>query len=369
MYFPVRLDSTEYFGYNFGAFSFLFQKELYSFGGYGHWQYNGQLRHYIKEKAEWELEVTNKRIAYFKGLGQVPLVWFNYRTGHLWVGQSAQGHEGLSGQSSKIELNDTVYCLDMKTRHWTAGGIQSKSLHKLSKLPYVSTLATTPTGQLVVSRSENTVILLDYENNVLRASSSQKSADILRLLSEKSFVFYRSGWLFISRKDYQSADSVSLSSNDFELPYAKVYDGFSSRVAEKNSPKKALIVAGCVLFCVILVGLFIQIAKKRKSQQKRCNVHGFEGNEKLILQMFLEKAKRGESMTIDQVNQLLGISSKLPEVQKKHRSDLILSINEKWKLISGCAQLIQRIRNQNDRRSYEYTIQADQVEKLRNQIN
>src|SRR5258708_2684288 len=37
----LRVDSTRFFGYNFGFSAFSYRDSIYSFGGYGYWRFNG----------------------------------------------------------------------------------------------------------------------------------------------------------------------------------------------------------------------------------------------------------------------------------------------------------------------------------------
>ena len=45
LYF-TRVDSTIFSGNNFNSSQFVYDKKIFSFGGYGYWKYNGQLRQF-----------------------------------------------------------------------------------------------------------------------------------------------------------------------------------------------------------------------------------------------------------------------------------------------------------------------------------
>jgi len=63
------------------------------------------------------------------------------------------------------------------------------------------------------------------------------------------------------------------------------------------------------------------------------------------------------------INQLLGVTKKNVEIQKKQRSDMFLTINEKWNRVSDKI-LIDKKRLNHDKRSYEYLITPDQLNKI-----
>jgi hypothetical protein len=56
-----RIDSTKFVGNSFFSIDFMYKDSLFSFGGYGFWHDNGQLRKYNQEYHEWEIVKLNTR--------------------------------------------------------------------------------------------------------------------------------------------------------------------------------------------------------------------------------------------------------------------------------------------------------------------
>jgi len=56
----TRIDSTYFTGYNYGALVFNLGKEIYSFGGQGFWNTNGNLRYYNGVSREWNVVYLNQ---------------------------------------------------------------------------------------------------------------------------------------------------------------------------------------------------------------------------------------------------------------------------------------------------------------------
>ena len=62
MYCFDRLDSTVFGGYNFQSVPFVYKDTLYSFGGYGFWHWNGQLRYFNTFQHGWLVKEINREV-------------------------------------------------------------------------------------------------------------------------------------------------------------------------------------------------------------------------------------------------------------------------------------------------------------------
>ena len=107
-----RLDSTRFFGYNFGFVPFSYNDSIYSFGGYGFWKFNGQLRVFIDKRREWALTKLNTEIPFAKtGMSFSTLFWYNLQERKIYIGYSLENKEGLKNLNSNVR-SDTVSVLD-----------------------------------------------------------------------------------------------------------------------------------------------------------------------------------------------------------------------------------------------------------------
>lgn len=87
--------------------------------------------------------------------------------------------------------------------------------------------------------------------------------------------------------------------------------------------------------------------------------------ERSLVVFLLEQSQNGEMVTIDQLNKLLGVSMKNSDVQKRSRSDMINSTNQKLALIlEEPRPVIIKQRSEFDKRSFEYTIEPDLTNKI-----
>jgi hypothetical protein len=76
--------------------------------------------------------------------------------------------------------------------------------------------------------------------------------------------------------------------------------------------------------------------------------------------LLLDRSKNNRTTTITEINYVLGIKDKNLGLQKKVRSDVMNSINEKFNFLQdGQTELVCNIRSQADKRFFEYYINKD----------
>jgi hypothetical protein len=103
---------------------------------------------------------------------------------------------------------------------------------------------------------------------------------------------------------------------------------------------------------------------KRKIQQSSLKIlktktlgQTFIGVELSLIQLLLEASLKGVNVEIGDINHVLGIKDKNKGLQKKVRSYVINTINEKYSIvINKETQLIVSVRKEDDKRFYEYFI-------------
>ena len=85
--------------------------------------------------------------------------------------------------------------------------------------------------------------------------------------------------------------------------------------------------------------------------------------EKLLLDFIYNHSLDERLTTIEEINKVIGASQRTPEVQKRLRSDLIGSINDKLEIISESKyNAVEKQRSEFDKRSFEYFIHPEQME-------
>lgn len=369
---PVRIDSTIYFGSTFGSQSFFYKDTLYSFGGYGYWHINGQLRVYVPQKGEWELEPLNKEVPFLKN--EFPsLVWMDERNGKLWLANSNYYREGIKRNGGPPNvMGDSVFFLNLKSKEISAVGLLNDLTKETSRKISVRHLVNSPWGQLTCNKVGPIIYLLDFECNQQLTLSQTKAKEIMRIIPSNGLLHFKDSTLIIQsfdnwlRGDFKSGDSVRLTRTDF-TPTNPIYEDFKSQKISANQSISYLnllvsFLTGCAFAGLVLyLGIIRPQSNRKRSQDKL--VIAFSEKEREVIGFIAMNSTNEVGTTVDQINQLLGVTKKNVEIQKKQRSDMFLTINEKWNRVSDKI-LIDKKRLNHDKRSYEYLITPDQLNKI-----
>ncbi|HNU42098.1 MAG: hypothetical protein UZ12_BCD005002387 [Bacteroidetes bacterium OLB12] len=370
---PIRLDSTKYYGFTFGSHIFFYRDTLYSFGGYGYWNTNGHLRVFINQKGEWELEPLNREVPFSKG-NLLPVVWLNEEKGKLWIGYSINRKEGIKGNGKNVEaVNDSVYVLDMVSKNFSVAGASSASQKGVFHSTTTKNLAASPWGQLVFDSNQNSITLLDFENNELALLNNAKAKAIFRTLQIDGLVHFKDSNLVIqSHRDwiagnFSSGDSIQLSRADFSSTGNRIFEPTLTPILGNTNSTAYLHILLSFATGGMVVGLLLYMVSIRpartKEEVREKQILAFDDKEKEVINLVVSNSMNGIGTTVEQINQLLGVTNKSIEIQKKQRSDVFLSINEKWSRI-GTGVLIDKRRLDQDKRSYEYLIANEKLHKV-----
>lgn len=124
-----------------------------------------------------------------------------------------------------------------------------------------------------------------------------------------------------------------------------------------------------------LAGLiFYIIQRKRKIQSSLIipNSNGveqkrlFQGKELEIINLVHLKSEKGHGVDIDSINKIIGVANKNGEVQKKQRSEILISINRKWRYANSTNDLlIKKRRVEQDKRSFEYYVDFENLDRVK----
>jgi hypothetical protein len=130
------------------------------------------------------------------------------------------------------------------------------------------------------------------------------------------------------------------------------------------------------LIILIALSIFIYFILKRKIKSRLQNAQlkmlktdsiqqAFAGVELILIELLLEENRKGNKVEIHQMNHVLGIKDKNIGLQKKVRSDVINSINDKYQFITqGNILLISSVRKIDDKRFFEYFITESEINNI-----
>lgn len=358
-----RIDDTENYNYNIEAFLFTHQKEIYNIGGYGFWRSSGTLRKYNQKDHEWDAEPIDQEIhlPYANQLGTFgQLSWFNSQTQNLYIPYQTIINSGVKSNGEDDEIVKKVYRLSLATKTWKKlGKTHPDYFDLLQKTKWV---LATDSGQLICFNHK--VYQINFEENIIKENTDPSLAQSLERINNDHLAYFDNQTIYYLNGKTWQYDSVKVDTAKFEKANFKVW--------KKNN--------GFITFWIILVVLFSGAAGRKEIQKRRKKLLvdaankipislsvkiKFNETEKQLLNLLLEKSKQNSTTTITEINYVLGIKDKNVGLQKKVRSDVMKSINEKFNFLQdGDTELVCNIRSQADKRFFEYYIDKENIELL-----
>ena len=338
-----RIDSTFNFGNTYFSIDFSYKDTLFSFGGYGNWHKNGQLRRFNSSN-EWSIEKLNN-------LRNSMYYLYNYlpKKNKLFYFEPLYYNEETK---SEKEGNYAIM-LDIEYRTNTIlGKINSKVIlpnYLFIDIPKLN-------GTLI--KIDNTINLIDIENNKIYNLKNKYINDIL--IDKSTFkiqnTFAVDDTIYYNNYPDTILKSIKISINDFEETPEKVY------ILENKNSNLLLIV---IPIFFILITFLIIIKKKFNEKKLKLNKNindetDFNTLEKELVEKLINVSKDGNFFTVDDVNLILGTKNKHIDIQKNIRTEVINRINYKFNF--NCKNdkiLIKRVRSSEDARFMNYFIDND----------
>jgi hypothetical protein len=356
-----RIDSTHFYGYNGGAINFTYHDTIFSFGGFGYWRPNGQLRYYSEKYNEWDVLPLNEEIPTINTLH-----YYDTLNSEIYYLQIP-----LTNFATNISTKGyNIYILSLKNR-------TNKKIGTITA-PLVNLFPTKPVYSFIEIPSLNSVLVnFDGTNQYLFDFINNKSYKLINTEIQKLFygnskdiriinTFELNNWLYYTKSNDPSMqlDSVKISMDDFEPMNTGFYE------PERNN--KIFYQAGIIV--ALVAGVIIFIRRRRKKKQEvsakednnieSSDTSSFKSIEIDLIEKIYKRTLEGKSYSVEDINAALGLSKKSLEIQKKIRTETINRINHRFKIIFNSEdELIERIRLEEDRRFYKYIISEENGKK------
>jgi hypothetical protein len=340
-----RIDTTIYFGNTFYSIDFANNDTLLSFGGYGFWHMNGQLRRFNSNK-EWSVEkVSNIRHT-------INFI-YNLNTKKQKLYYIEQPIHDEESNTKSDNYNAIEFDLISKTNKILG---QVNSNLKLD----INTMIDLPSLNGVLINSSRDILLLDFEHNKILKLINKSLIDALLDKSGSSLqnTFEEDGRIFYTNYPDTSLKSIPISINDFvDEP-----NGFYEQIDQNNYFPIGISIFLISIFTVIILYFKrkkdkISINKQEVIMMNDPYTNDFNVIEKTLIENLIEKCKSGSYFTVDDINTYLGTKKKPIEVQKSIRTEAINRINHKFNVnCKSDTSLIQRVRSKDDARFMNYIV-------------
>ena len=393
-----RIDNTLGIFYNIGSYQFSDGEDLYSYGGYGFWKNNGLLRKFNFRQGEWDVVPLNREVIAQYNPG--PLIWFDPIERKLHVPFQQVINEGVAQIRHEVgEVDLASWELDLATRNWERVGTAHPNIIKIAQKANGDVNYPFADGLLVESIGQ--AVSIDYRKNVLSQSGNNTLVQVMNrnsTLYDLSFI--KNDTLFSYNTQNQQSDSLDLTlltsmaltvavESDSRLPWAAaglVVSGLAigivfRRKKKENaeSPTESIpdeAIAEDIEAVEIATGetedagagqnqgASEKVEMRAETTEAQLNL--FNATEKDLIVLCLELSEAGGFADIDEINHVLGIKNKNKGLQKKVRSEVFNSVNNKFREYSRSnSGLIESVRNKNDKRYFDYFIESRNFSAIR----
>ena len=380
-----RLDSTCYDGYNFGAFNFNYQDTLFSLGGYGFWQFNGMLRYFDEKTGGWEVILTDKTVPVMNLI--YSKTYYDIADKKIYVAY-LNPKQHYENPSIEQDRNMYVQCLDLVSKKWWTEPRICNSV-AFGQIAGFLTPGPFHLKEGIYIRYDNNDFIYDFKNNLLKKVNLEKKTQIENRLFQNHewLLFSKDSSLFFYNPINGFTDTLVLSKSDIIETGIPLYYTKNTTLLFIQNPYVIAGLLGGILIISALISLFILYRKMKKRNEFLLSAHMSNGKktegekvianhesfrenlteiEKGLLDILVNNTINNQMTTINEMNQVLGISNKPTKVQNNIRSTTIQIINKKFSVYSALTDdLIEKQRTEFDKRFFEYSIQKKYLNKLK----
>ena len=353
-----RIDATININYNIASNNFVWDKHIYSYGGYGFWKLNGHLRAFNFLDKEWDIAPADNEII-SNGYN-----WYSNKEGRVYVPFQSIVNAGIAGpESISGKKNYDSYYLDLASKKWIKLGSLNNNTRKLIIDNINNNLFTLDSG--FIYTNEDVAYYFNFiANKIYKSNNSELNQFFIRRANSNDIFLYKDS-IFSFSPENQSFFTKKFSSNSFELLNYAIWG------LDDNYFYVIVFIVFILTVFVFSIWLFNRSVSKKLEQSQlkilksKSTNQAFVGTEVALISLLLKSSKQSMNVEINEINHVLGIKDKNVGLQKKVRSDIINAINEKYQFITQSEiSLISSVRKDDDKRFYEYFISVTEIKSI-----
>ena len=363
----VRVDKTFFSGFTFQSLSFNINDTIFSYGGYGFWHFNGALRVYNPQFNEWMIRPTDKYIA--KGIVYNEIGNFHFidtSSKSLFISGSKYLPVPSKKQYTGINPDyNKLFKLDITSANWIELGEINDVWKKYYGYTSKGLLARNENGYQILDPNSNRIFKIKGKtlDRLIHTPKSNEYQDIKLsfCVGNMLYVGDLNNWI----------DSVYINPVDIVDQGDLLY--------KKNNPLILLLSKiNTTIFFLVLLNIFLLIFILRKWHKKTTLLdveeymplevltdNGLGSDllnvrEKDLLLKIYNQSINNKVVSIQQINDFIGVGRRSLEVQKRSRTDIIQAINQKCIFLTKNTEpILLRSRSTSDRRMFDYFIKAE----------
>ena len=354
-----RIDATVNINYNIASNNFVWDKHIYSYGGYGFWKLNGHLRAFNFLDKEWDIAPADNEII-SNGYN-----WYSNKEGRVYVPFQSIVNAGIAGpESISGKKNYDSYYLDLASKKWIKLGSLNNNTRKLIIDNINNNLFTLDSGYIYIN--QDVAYYFNFiANKIYKSKNSELNQFFLRRANSHDIFFYKDSIFNFS------PETQTFSTRKLILNYYFEVLSFPIWGLDDNYFYVIAFVVFILTVFSFSIWLFNRSVDKKLEQSQlkilksKSTNQAFVGTEVALISLLLRSSKKGMNIEINEINHVLGIKDKNIGLQKKVRSDMINAINEKYQFVTQTElPLISSVRKEDDKRFYEYFITATEIKSI-----
>ena len=245
-------------------------------------------------------------------------------------------------------------------------------------------IQSTPTGVLVSSKLSSSILLIDFNKELIYGLKDSKFTEYVQKKSKikNGLIYSTDSSLILYDNLNDSLESLSFSKNDLKLININLFD--KNTLQDINWMEFAI--PTLILIIIVLIILFITINQKynktkiliRTDQvytldEKKKTINDFIKNlseiEIQILEVLVRNNWNFMNTSAAEINKKLGTGKKDTKIQNNIRGEILSSINNKFSVYSSIKEdLINRKKMDFDKRHVEYYVNENLIKKFPKKI-
>ncbi len=359
-----RIDKTYYRGYNCLATKFMRKDTLFSFGGYGFWQTTNIQTFFKNSTNEWESYSPQNDApkAINDGLnGYIPQkdVFFSaFNTFH-----------SDSENQGKPQIDYGVYVFSFKDKTWQKEGEIDASKFKEFGLDKTRPF-TLWTGKYFLIKyydvPQGKIRLADPINNELYTWTDTKKLFDNKVEDPEHemlrFYCWHDTLYFYNYTDNKNKEirKIRLSINQIKRESVSVSNFYETGM---NLNMILMLSMGGIL--LIIGGIYILKNRKKDTRStENVAVSPFNSQERIVLKALIEHYENG-GLENQEIHELLRITHKTSENQRKIKNEFIRSLNAKLMVIYGINESVIRTPTDLDKRFFRHELNKEAFDILK----
>jgi hypothetical protein len=359
-----RIDKTYYRGHNCLATKFIRKDTLFNFGGYGFWQTINIQSFFRKSSNEWEsyspLNDAPKAINDgFNGyVAQKDIFFSAFNTFHR-----------DSENQGKPQYDYGVYSFSFKSKTWQKQGEINPSNFKelgLDKTkPYtlwtgkyfLTKYYDTPQSKFhIADPISNKLYLWTDNNKLIDGKIGDSEHEIFR------FYCWHDTLYCYNHFDTKTSEvrKIRLSINQIKNEAVLIGDFY-----ETDINWMMIIMLSMSGILLIIGGIYVlKNRKKDANSTENVAVSSFNSQERIVIKALIEQYENG-GLENQEIHELLGITHKTSENQRKIKNEFIKSLNAKLMVVYGINESIIRTPTDLDKRFYRHELKKESFDVLK----